>query len=815
MKKILVVCLLWSYSLFALDLDPKILEDIIAHNPNNAYKEKLLLAKYYVEHNNKTKAMQLVKEVLAKKPHDKSALKIANSIQQRERAEAIYKEASLSEPIQVKEAQKRLDTYYSSNNYQFYSKLYEALVHNNVQLDDLYHIKAAYIYLWDSRYALSKKALARIEQKNNIDAAKIRADICYYQGKYNCAVKLYEKLYRASYDKEYGIKLLYSYLYLGKMTQARTLYSYLVRKYPHNKKIEAVGEKLQKSQKNYINKLQKAYESNANYKTLEAYANGLNALHKENEAIALVDRFNKQHATKQSLILEAKYLLWNNETPKALDILHKKSLANSLEARLMEGKIFSWNQKFPEALKNLNYVIIKTKDPDLLYDAKKAKAFVYMWQKENTQAKALFENLALYNPQDQEIKEALLELNHHYKTLINIYQKRSQKGHNIQNIKYLSDLYLKTNRKKEAITLLKEYVAKNPQDLDAQKQLGLLLIEKKDYYAGFGYLEYYAAQKQSLQSALLLAKNYYWNGFSKEALDVLDRAISHYPDSKELVDLKAKILKVSPRYTTSNSGATIASYFDDIASKQLKLADSLYFNGHYKSALEYYRSYLQKYPNSADVRYRYAFALENAQEYAEAEGEFSLLFWTKDSDELRYHYAYNMMKNNKLQKAQKLLEELKKSSFHPIDPDLKAFLNSWKEAWQSQDFKKYEAFYSAAYQKNALWAFHKQESFKNAKYIAVSIYDPLSKSLGNNNYLVRFFQAYATDKHQDKGYKTLQIHCDKSKKECQITKESWQAGKYKKAMLLTPYIENALKEIKRLKAQPLSLNIRKKKTLLV
>ena len=811
-KKILLIGFL-SYNACAIDLDPQLLQEIIKINPQ-AYKEKILLAQYYEKNDNNLKALTLIEEVLKQKPKEKNALKLRHKIQRKEVIKDVFREAKLIQPVTPQEAEKRLDTYYTTNNYQFYTTLYEALIDEHIALKDIYHIQASYIYMWDAHYSSSKKALKRVQQKNHIDVAKIKADICYYQGDYSCSSKLFEKLYTTSYQLEYALKLIQSYIYLGDTTKAKRVYSYMQRKYPKNKKLHSIGRKLQNSQNNYLQNLKKAYEKKETLQTLRAYTVALNEVGKEEDSIKLLHHFNAQHASKKSLLLEAKYLLWSGKIQEALEILTRASLHTDLEAKLMIAQIYSWDHKFKEAQTYLDEVIKNTQDKELLYNARKTLAFIAMWDKQTDKAKKAFKELQKQNPSDLEIKEALMELQKDYKGLIPIYQKRVAKTHNPDNIKHLAQLYLATNDKTKATILLKEYLQQHPQDLELTKELALLLIEKKEYYQGFGYLEYYATQKQTCQSDLLLAKNYYWQGFEKEALDVLDNTLKKYPHSEKALKLKANILKIAPRFTTSNSGATIKTHFDNVASKQLQLADALYFNAHYKASLMYYEAYLNKHPNDHKARYHYAFALEYTQAYGKAEGEFSLVLWTKNNDEVRYHYAYNMMKNHKLKKAKKLFLQLKKESFHTINKKLNTFLTSWKNAWQSQNFQKYATFYDTSFIDNELWSFRKQQTFSKAKYISVALYDPIFKQLDTNRYLIRFYQEYATDKKSDKGYKTLTIQCDATQNECKIIKEHWKAEKYKKTPLLTPYIDNALKEIERLQALPLALRYPKKKKLL-
>lgn len=806
--KIFFLTLFFMLNVSALELDIKTLQEIIDNDPT-VVKEKVLLAKYYAKNENNLKALSLVEEVLEVEPKNKYALAIKENIETKERVQSVFREAGLSTPINAKDAQKRLDSYYSANNYQFFSNLYQALVDTGINLEDSYHVKAAYIYLWDARYKQSQAALDELKQTNNLDSAKIRAEICYYTGKYNCAIRLYEKLYNSSYSIDIAIKLINSYIYSGQMQKAERLYNFVYRRYPNNKELPKLGQKIDNSKNNYILSLKKAYEENQNIDTLSAYSNALFSANKKDEALALVSSYNESKATNASLVLQAKYLIWMGKTLQAQEMLGHASLKSDLHAKLMLGQLYSWEQKFDEAKKNLDEVISKTDDKTLLYNAKKSRAYVYMWEKDDKTAKMEFNKLLKEKPSDKEVKEALMELNHNYAGLIKLYRGRNSVGEK----KRLAELYSLNKQPSMAIKYMKEYVQAYPNDLEATKTLGVMLVENKEFYQGFGYLEYYAAQKQTAQSSILLAKNYYWNGFSKEALDVLEALLKKEPKNEDALKLKAKILKVSPRFTTSNSGATTGTYFDDLAKKQLFLADTLYFNTHYKAALPYYQNYLSNHPNDHDARYRYAFALENSKEYGKAEGEFSLIFWTKDSDELRYHYAYNMMKNGKLEESKKLLLELKEKVYKELDPNLSQFVDSWKGAWESLDYSKYALYYDPSFSEDERWAYKKQNNFASFSYISVGVYNPVYKKLDENSYEIKFYQEYSSNKSSDKGYKILNVKCAPNKTECSITEERWEAGEYKKELLLTPYIDKALKENAFLKANPVAALHSKKKSL--
>ncbi|UCM99434.1 tetratricopeptide repeat protein [Sulfurimonas sp. SWIR-19] len=805
-KFFLILCLLqflFSSSLQAIELDIATLENIIQDN-SGVIKERILLAKYYQKKGNNLKALELLDEVLAQDAQNDMANYLKAFVIKKMEAREVLRELSPEGSVKQKPVEQKLQDFYDAKNYKAYTRLYEAYLNSKHLLNDSFHVKAAYIYLWSEQYKKSKKALERLESKKNIDEAKIRADICFYTGKYTCAIRFYQQLYASSYDLNYALKLIESNIYLGRLANAQELYNSLYNKYPRNKDLIRLKKKLVTLKSSYLLKRKKEFEENENDVSLENYIIALYAEGNIEETFDVLEKYNNKRASENSLLLEAKYRTWNNENDKALKILENDFLRNNLEAKLMRGKIYSWEHKFKKGKTALTEVIKYSRNPKTLYEARKAKAFLLMWAKENKAAKKLFLELSKEKPGQKDVKEALIELNHNYKALILLYKAKVKNMHKSSDIKRLAELYALTKNRKQAIKYLKIYVDTNPIDLEATKNLALLLIENKEYYQGFGYLEFYSAKKDNAKSTILLAQNYYWSGFSKEALDVLDRLLSREPENLEALKLKAAILKISPRFTTSNSGATIGMYFDSLGSKQLEIADSLYFNGHYKAALMYYENYLQTNPQNHKARYRYAFALENAGEYGKAEGEFALMRWSVNSDEVKYHYAYNLMRNKKYKKAKKLFKELEKNSYKKITPELNEFLQSWKKDWESLNYEKYSKNYTKKFTKSTKWAYKKQAIFSNVNFISVGVYDPVYKNIAdsNNTYQIRFFQQYTTNKKTDKGYKTLKIVCDPSQTECKIIKETWKKAKYKKAYILNPFIKENIKEIENLQKVP-------------
>jgi len=811
-KKIFLILLLLTIYTQAIDLDAKVLQKIVDDNPQ-AVKEKVLLAKYYMQHGNDLKAMALVNSALKQDKNNKYAKNMRQSLVVKEENKNFFRTLHLTYPIKSKDAEVYLKTQYTKNNYKLFAKAYQAFVNEKVLLEDIYYINAAYIYLWDGKYVLSKEALDHVKQKNNLEKTKIEADICYYTGKYSCAIILFEKLYSLNKDIETGIKLVYSYYYMGELDKAKRLYTELFEREPKNSALKKVSKQFTKLDKKREILAKEKYEKLRDIASLRDYCSILYGLNKKKETLNLLKIHNKQYATNTSYLLEATYLSWTNHFKDAMTILKPLVVKNNLDAILLAGKIASWEGNFVQAKKYLNNAVQLGKDKKFIYESKKALAFVYKWEKENEKAKKLFLELLKEDKNDNEVVEAIMELNGDYKSLIKIYKNKASGA---GNVKRLSELYFHNGEQDKAIEALKVYLKDKPHDLEATKSLALMLIDKKEFYSGFGNLEYYAAQKNDQNSSMLLAQQYYWRGFSKEAVDVLDTLLSKYPKNKEAQELRAKILKVSPRFTTSNSGATVNDYFQTVGLKQLEIADALYFNGHHGASLMYYENYLSEEPDNHNVRLRYAFALENAGQYAKAEGEFALMLWNNDTDEINYHYGYNLMMNHKLDKAEKVFRKLKQNILNPIEPKLNTFVQDWKKAWESKEFSKYAKFYSENIRDDEMWALSKQQKFNDVTFISVGLYDIVSKKTKTDNrYIVKFYEEITTNKGTKKGNTVLEIVCNTNKTECQIDKESFIKGTYSKFVSLEPILNQRLKDIKIFRKNPDTLKriIRKKKRL--
>jgi tetratricopeptide (TPR) repeat protein len=486
---------------------------------------------------------------------------------------------------------------------------------------------------------------------------------------------------------------------------------------------------------------------------------------------------NNPNDDKAKIFL-AQLLSWSGNDKEALKFLTEFENSNNYQAKLLLGKILAWQGNYEKAIPFLSDVYLHG-NKSQKYQAQKTLAFIALWQDKKEKAKKIFEKLLKENPKDQDVQEALMVIEGNVRPLIKKYEKLLSKNpNNAEYILKLADYYYILKNYKKAAYYYEKYLQIHPDKIDIYKTLGDIYLQLKNYYKGFGDWEYYANYKNTKEAYLELAKRYYWNGFNKEALNVLNQLLRKYPNYEDAIILKAKILKVNPRFVNANSATTIKDYFDTKSQKILALGDRAYFAGLYKTAIDYYKEYLFLKPDDYQVMEKYAYALEYANEPAKAAGEFYLLMWWKKTPIIQYHYAYNLQRAGKIQKAEKIYKELLKEIPKPLPKFLKNFLDNWKKAWESMDFKKYASFYDEKTRNDLYWRLRKQSIFNRSSFISVGIYDPVLLSSKNHTYTIKFFQVYASKIEKDKGYKTLVVKCDANDTNCKIIKETWKPGKY-------------------------------------
>ncbi len=795
MKKIILLLFGFVFVL-ALQIDINSLIKKVASNPDDI-KNRLVIASYFIEHKNMQEAEKYITQVLKKDPKNSYALKMKKDI-----SSLVFYQKTVSKYQNIQNA---VNILYKNNKYKELTKLYYALKNlNRLKLNDQEFIKIARVLMWEGKYTDSLKALEYVKNKTDIDYYNIKANDLYYLGKYKQALKYFTVLYQTTGSSEYAKKLLDIYFYTGDYQKAKKLILSIKRSNPTLAK--TYQKKLTQMQQKTINTLKNRYIKNQTFENLKAYTMALFQNNKQ-KAVNTVKDFLKTHPhNQQAVVYLAQLLSWQGENDKALKYLSQIKNSNNLEAKLLLGKILAWQGDYKTAVIYLSDVYNNGNNNEK-YQAKKMLGYIYLWEGKKQKAKEIFTQLNKVNPDDEDVKEELMVLNGNIKPLIKKYLKLLKKNPKREDyILKLANYYYMLKDYDNAAYYYEKYLKIHPENLEIYKTLGDIFLEKKDFYKGFGYWEYYANYKNTKEAYYNLALRYYWNGFNKEALSVLNNILKKYPNYEDAIILKAKILKVNPRFVNSNSGATIKDYFSKKSTQLKMLADRAYFNSLYATAAEYYKDYLFLEPNDYDIHEKYAYSLEALKKYQKAAGEFFLLTWYKKTPLIEYNYAYCLQKSGKTEQAKKIYKKLLNEVPKPAPEFIVNFLNRWKKAWESMDIKQYENFYAKNIKDNLYWKLRKESIFKKASFVSVGVYDPVLIYHKGDIYKVKFFQVYASKIEKDKGYKTLTLKCQNN--HCLITKEEWKQGKYipfNKNSSLEKFIKQNLNLIRKKEASKVKL----------
>ncbi len=792
-KRLILIFLLFFTNLSAFDLDVATLMKKISKDPKDV-KNRLVLARYFLEKNQYERAEVLLKKILKIEPSNK----YAKSMMQKIKA-AGY----ISSFIQTyKNLDNSVEELYKKNRYkeliEFYKNLDILYPSKDNLLKDSSFVKIARVAMWEGKYNLSLKVLERVKDKKSLDFFEIKAADCYYLSKLKCAKRYYQYLFQATGDLEYGRKLLDIYIANGEIEQAKKILFSLKRIKKSNNLILKYQKKIDTLEKKHIQSLWDKYKREPTFENMQAL---VFALYNEEpqKAVNLVKTYIKENPSdKKAKLFLAKLLSWRGNNKEAMKLLTDFQESDNNEAKLLFGKILAWQGEYDRAVHFLSDVYTNG-TPKQKYEAKKMLGYIYLWRGQKEKAKEVFKSLLKENFKDEEVKESLLVIKGDVRPLIKKYEKELAKNPADEIIILkLADYYYMIKEYEKAAKYYEKYLKLHPEKIEIYKTLGDIYLELKQYYKGFGYWEYYANSLNTKESFYQLAQRYYWRGFNNEALSVLNDLLKKYPDYKDAIILKAKILKINPRFVTSSSSATIDEYFQNRSKKILALADRVYFANLYESAASYYKTYLMLEPEDYDAREKYAYALEFAKDYAKAAGEFYLLLWMKKTPQIEYHYAYNLQKTGEIKKAEKIYKKLIKEVPKTVPPFIHKFLQEWKKAWESMDIKQYISFYDKKIAENTGWRLRKEALFRKNSFVSVGIYDPLLIYQKENLYRVRFYQVYASKIKKDEGYKTLLIKCKNNR--CKILKESWKPGKYipyKKNSSLEFYIKERLNEIEK------------------
>jgi tetratricopeptide (TPR) repeat protein len=787
----------------SMQIDPQSIEQLRKNNPNDTVS-RMLLARHYFERSQLSKAKIYVDEALAIDPNLSSAKQMLVQIEANNSNADLLGSLQLEPPYNQKKLDQAIINLHKAQKYQQQIEVYKLADVSNIALSDTPLIVTARYFIWDGQYENAEDALRQVKQKTSVDYLEESAKLCDLTQKYDCAIRSVNTLYKATRDQKYGLQLFKLYWKAGRYKEAEKLFYDLKQKNPKQKELEKFEQEMGQMREKRLADLEKAYREKPSLDTFLPLITGLSEAGKKDQAKVLIEEYLTANPGDPNVHMQlATRLTWMGYNERAITILEALIPSQDKNVYLRLGEIHAWSGNFDQAVAKLT-PLTDDQDKKIAADATRTLAYTYLWSGYPDKAKHFFKKTLSIAPEDVVAKEELMILNKNIKPLLNKYlAKHRANGSDVDTIRRLASFYQILGNKAKAQTYLEKLNKLQPGNLTTQKELGEVLVSEKQHYRGFGLLEQYAYQKNTAKALFDLAQQYYWAGFNDEARDVLDDLLRQYPDDKKAYELKAEILKANPRFVSDkNSQSGWQKYESDKGQKQLELADRLYFAQFYQSSIPYYQAHLKIKPDDYDARYRYAFALQHAKQHREAAGEFYLMFWQKKDIELRYHYAYNLEMMGRHDEAKTEYLAVKTAQPKALPEFLNQFISAWESAWQSQNLEQYSDFYSRRLTKDPNWRIRKELSFKNSSFIAVAIKDPKIIEQKDNQFKVRFFQEFASNRVKDMGYKTLDILCQEQS--CKITKERWTPGDYAPAKnSIFSFIDERLSGLEEKNKQPL------------
>jgi murein L,D-transpeptidase YafK len=129
---------------------------------------------------------------------------------------------------------------------------------------------------------------------------------------------------------------------------------------------------------------------------------------------------------------------------------------------------------------------------------------------------------------------------------------------------------------------------------------------------------------------------------------------------------------------------------------------------------------------------------------------------------------------------------IKKEEHEKRRQEMNNFVESWRQAWESQDIDKYMSFYDPSFRAPGFdftgWKNLKSKLKANYEFVKVHLSQPYI-IMHNDQMIVKTLQKYESNQHEDYGVKT--IYALHTKDGYKIIREEWTAGKESVATVST------------------------------
>ncbi len=302
------------------------------------------------------------------------------------------------------------------------------------------------------------------------------------------------------------------------------------------------------------------YSTDPSMKNIEAVLYLYAQSGKAQEQIPFLKQHVQNHPFDYDVRLHiGKLLAWAGDYENALDYLYTIEGKTKNSAKLLIGQIYGWRGEY-SAAKPILEEVEQTGTQSQRYDARKNLAFIARWQGDHTAALNIFADLHRENPSDEEVKEEVLFDQKQYSLLIAKYESLLRKNPNdIKSMERIAPLLTLNNEGEKALFYYeKQYALTNNPNL--LKEMGNVALGLKEAQKGLGYWYTYAKRVDTPQGWLEYSKNLYWNSRYQEALEQL-RKIEDIPavsaEVKELIALIVNKLSINVSAPIAMNGSSL------------------------------------------------------------------------------------------------------------------------------------------------------------------------------------------------------------------------------------------------------------------
>ena len=652
MKTFLLIFVFVSFPVFGdIVFDAKNLEISLGKNPDDM-EVRLLLASYYLKSGDLKAANRHINVALKQDASNAVAQNLKKEWEEIRSDKKLLSSLKITDINDTQYVNEQIKSLYVGGRSEILDRLFTILGKNRVKLTEDGLIARVALLVGQAHYAKAKKLLDEAPSKSSGDYQKLRSIICLNINDLNCAVPLLQKLYSSSHDSDIGFALTEALMRQGRVIDAKKVVKEIKSDFKKNKYFSAVEKEINRQLVSRSDNAKKEFQKAQSDGSVKRYATSLINNENRKKAYEVLHSFLDGNPGSDNIriFLSRQYALEHKYAP-AIELLNSL-VTKTQKTQILVAQYVVWSGGRTEKSKNILLEVLEANESSRISRLKIRESSraatlllskIYLRERKKTEALKHLNPLIKEYPGDIEVEELYLLAKEKYKVLIERLENNLKHKKKSQTILQLARVHLLAGDKKKSLEYFERYHKLNPSDARVEKDMGLLYLTQKKYASGFKLLKRSAYRDGAEEELLNLAKNYYWNGYSLQALEVIAKIQKRYPKSRALIKLTSDIYKAPLNARDPN----------------LIKAGKAYKNKDYKGGIPLYEKYLKQYPSDSFTRNRYAYALGKVGSYAAAAEEFSTLL-KKDPANLylRFHYAYNLEKTGNIESAKKIYHSI-------------------------------------------------------------------------------------------------------------------------------------------------------------